>query len=218
MTTLRRTLLWACSLALVTGGAVTSAIPAHAATTSETVVNCRSMLNGQTFVVPLGNDLDISLTTCVGTFFLGAATDPTSGTSVDIGGARFSAPSQSPATQITGAAYPSGGALPEGTYTIYFRNTDNLRETVIYNGVFYVAVQSGDGGGSAELSAPHPHLQQFGKPYTGTCDEAASDDLNWSGVGSGGWSESWGRWEGYAGPICTRTLVYSNALAKWTVS
>lgn len=72
--------------------------------------------------------------------------------------------------------------------------------------------------GSVRLLGPHPIMQAFGVPAIGTCDEAASDDLNWSGVSSGGWSESWGRWDGYEGPVCTRTLVYSNSLATWTVS
>lgn len=49
---------------------------------------------------------------------------------------------------------------------------------------------SGGGGGSSSgsssSSAPSPVVQSFGKPAAGTCDEAASEDLNWSGVASGG--------------------------------
>lgn len=65
---------------------------------------------------------------------------------------------------------------------------------------------------------PPPVMQQFGKPASGTCDAAAPTTLNWSGVASGGWGESWGRWEGYEGPVCTRTLVYSTAQSKWVVN
>ena len=72
----------------------------------------------------------------------------------------------------------------------------------------------------AQDSSPAPLIQQFGKPSTGTCEETASEDLNWSGVASGGWGLSWAPWvnDGGGGSVCTRTLVYSNALAKWTIS
>jgi hypothetical protein len=81
---------------------------------------------------------------------------------------------------------------------------------------------SGGGGsssGSASTSGPGPIFQQFGKPSAGTCDAAASESLNWSGVTGGGWGESWAEWMngGLGGAVCTRTLVYSNALGKWVV-
>lgn len=78
--------------------------------------------------------------------------------------------------------------------------------------------QAGASSSSSATSPPAWSLQQFGKPGMGTCDEAASASLNLSGVASGGWAESWGRWDGYEGPVCTRALVYSNALARWTVN
>jgi hypothetical protein len=79
---------------------------------------------------------------------------------------------------------------------------------------------SGGGGSSSDSSsAPAPVVQQFGKPTTGTCDEATSEDLNWSDVASGGWSESWAQWMngGNGGAVCTRTLVYSTVQSRWIV-
>ena len=66
---------------------------------------------------------------------------------------------------------------------------------------------------------PAPHIQQFGKPATGTCDEAQPEGLNWGGASSGGWSESWAQWanEGQGGPVCTRILAYNNSTATWQV-
>ena len=63
-------------------------------------------------------------------------------------------------------------------------------------------------------------MQEFGLPAAGTCDAAASKDLNWAGVASGGWSVSWGQWMngGKGGVVCTRTLIYSTTQAKWTVA
>ena len=81
---------------------------------------------------------------------------------------------------------------------------------------------TGGGGSSStsELSAdPAPVFQQFGKPAVGSCEAAAPESLNWSGVASGGWGESWAQWMngGNGGAVCTRTLVYSDNLGIWTV-
>ncbi|MCF8541742.1 MAG: hypothetical protein K9G24_01535 [Candidatus Nanopelagicales bacterium] len=62
---------------------------------------------------------------------------------------------------------------------------------------------------------PASVMQQFGLPAAGTCDEAAPESLNWAGVAAGGWSQSWGSWEGYAGPVCTRTISYSSSRGGW---
>jgi hypothetical protein len=82
---------------------------------------------------------------------------------------------------------------------------------------------TGSGGGSSSgtssASAPTPIVQQFGKPDTSTCEETAPESLNWAGVASGGWGESWAQWMngGLGGPVCTRTLVYSTAQSRWIV-
>jgi len=77
-----------------------------------------------------------------------------------------------------------------------------------------------DGSGSAAVvSGPGPHIQQFPVPATGTCDEAQPEGLNWGGVSSGGWSESWSWWmhDGEGGHVCTRTLAYNTSMAAWEV-
>ena len=68
-------------------------------------------------------------------------------------------------------------------------------------------------------STPPPVLQQFGMPSSGTCDVAAPVMLNWGGASSGGWGNSWAQWAngGIGGPVCTRTLVYSNSASRWIV-
>lgn len=94
-------------------------------------------------------------------------------------------------------------------------NTQRTQWGVIY---------TGSGGGSSSdssssSSTPHPIFQQFGKPASGTCDSVAPATLNWSGVTSGGWSESWAQWVngGSGGAVCTRTLIYSTAQSRWIV-
>jgi hypothetical protein len=80
----------------------------------------------------------------------------------------------------------------------------------------YVLVPSSS---SASVSNLTPVLQQFGKPLSGTCEEAAPVSLNWGGAEGGGWGESWEQWvnDGEGGTVCTRTLMYSDALGHWVV-
>jgi hypothetical protein len=67
---------------------------------------------------------------------------------------------------------------------------------------------------------PAPVMQQFGKMTPGTCDAVAPESLNWSGVASGGWTQSWAEWvnSGTGGAVCTRTLVYSSSQSRWVVA
>ena len=78
---------------------------------------------------------------------------------------------------------------------------------------------SSGGGSSGSGSTPAPLVQEFGKPAFETCDAAAPVTLNWGGVTSGGWGESWAQWMngGLGGAVCTRTLVYSTSQSRWVV-
>ena len=78
---------------------------------------------------------------------------------------------------------------------------------------------TGGGGGAETPESPEPLVQQFGMPSSGTCDASAPVMLNWGGAGSGGWGNSWAQWAngGNGGPVCTRTLVYSNSASRWIV-
>lgn len=70
-----------------------------------------------------------------------------------------------------------------------------------------------------DASSPAVVLQQYGKPTSGTCHSGDPEYLNWGGVPSGGWGESWAQWVsgGNGGAVCTRTLVYSTSQSRWTV-
>jgi len=78
----------------------------------------------------------------------------------------------------------------------------------------------GGGGGASSSSSPTPVIQEFGNPPGRSCDAAQPSGLNWAGVTSGGWAQSWSRWMngGTGGFVCTRTLVYSTAQEKWVVA
>jgi hypothetical protein len=82
-------------------------------------------------------------------------------------------------------------------------------------GTFYTDGSSGSGGSSS--SSPLPVVQAFGKPASGTCDASQPAGLDWAGVPSGGWANSWAQWMngGNGGFVCTRTLIYSATQAKW---
>ena len=103
-----------------------------------------------------------------------------------------------------------------GAAAITFYREDPPNEfNSVANGVFIVNSAAPSSG-----SMPPPVLQQFGKPSTGTCDEAAPADLNWGGSSSGGWGDSWAQWmnDGAGGDVCTRTLVYNNSSGRWSPS
>ena len=84
----------------------------------------------------------------------------------------------------------------------------------VFGFAFRTYVNTPDSG-----ETPPPVMQQFGMPSTGTCDASAPAVLNWGGAGSGGWGNSWAEWMngGRGGAVCTRTLVYSNAVGHWIV-
>ena len=83
-----------------------------------------------------------------------------------------------------------------------------------------LSISAAHGAAQADVSAPAPVLQQFGRPNSLTCDEAQPQGLNWGGASSGGWSESYAMWmnNGTGGAVCTRTLVYNNTLRYWVAN
>ena len=76
------------------------------------------------------------------------------------------------------------------------------------------------GSSEASGSAPAPEIQQFGLPASGNCEDGVTDAMNWSGIGTDGWGISWAQWmnEGVGGAVCTRTVMYDTAAAKWVVN
>ena len=95
-----------------------------------------------------------------------------------------------------------------------------MRDAELSSAMFNAYPTPAESNGGAGDQSPRPILQQFGKPSTGTCDEAAPADLNWGGSWSGGWGDSWARWmnDGAGGDVCTRTLVYNNSSGRWNPS
>ena len=84
-----------------------------------------------------------------------------------------------------------------------------------------LTITSGGGNSSSGSgSSPAPVVQEFGKPASGTCDAAQPAGLDWAGVPSGGWANSWSQWMngGSGGFVCTRTLVYSTTQVKWVLA
>ena len=104
----------------------------------------------------------------------------------------------------------SGGSLTFTT-TAGSGNCSSATETLTIN-------PGGGGSSSDSSSGPEAAMQQFGKPDSMTCDEAQPEGLNWSGVPSGGWGESWAQWMngGNGGTVCTRELVYR--AGSWVIN
>lgn len=203
--------------------------PSTAATIPVTNANCTSFSPPRSIVAAPGDLVDISanLTGCravsVNKSIVSVQSDivVTSASSVtvlDQGSSWFF--DSGIGNQISRVQITLGSTL--GTTSTAIRVTESAGPIATQ---WTVTISAGGGGGGSSdsttsSSTPNPILQQFGKPSSSTCDATAPESLNWSGVASGGWGESWAEWMngGNGGAVCTRTLVYSNALGGWTVS
>jgi hypothetical protein len=72
---------------------------------------------------------------------------------------------------------------------------------------------------SPTQNLPSDVIQQVGIPESMTCADFRDDSLNWAGISSGGWTQSWAQWvnDGNGRAVCTRTLVYT-ANRQWSVA
>ncbi len=216
---MRQIAITAASLALV-AAPVMLAAPAQAAIVNVNVSDCASgTLNGQSFNVNAGDSLQITFGTCAA-FSIASTSTGTFGANYSQGSATFGY-----LTPYFTATGPMGGALPAATYVVYFRNASAGTGTA--DGSFTInGGGTGGGGGSGASSSvqsgstPVPVVQQFGRPTSGTCADAAPVTLNWGGASSGGWGESWAQWMngGLGGAVCTRTLAYSTGTGMWGVA
>jgi len=219
----KKILSTAAALALGLGGLVAVAAPAQAATFSY-AVDCAS--GGATQSVTAATGDTITLTVSAGTCeYVSVEKDIIASSS---------------AVSITGGGSPSAtdrtlywewvgtGAITQVDITLTITGSGQIN--FIAGGSPFSTtgqtfnVSTGGGGGSSSStsssSAPAPVIQSFGKPATGTCDEAQPEGLDWAGVASGGWGVSWAQWMngGNGGAVCTRELVYSTAQSKWIIS
>lgn len=84
----------------------------------------------------------------------------------------------------------------------------------------YVVITPGDIPNPVSVAETLPPnvLQQVGMPNTG-CADIDHNELNWAGISSGGWTQSWAQWvnDGKGGSVCTRTLVYTSN-RQWSVA
>ena len=86
--------------------------------------------------------------------------------------------------------------------------------------IFSLADRSGGSSSGVGTSlAPAPLLQQVGRLPGQECSDLDIPELNWSGVGGGGWSASWAEWAIplTGGPVCVRELYYDPNLSRWAV-
>jgi hypothetical protein len=65
---------------------------------------------------------------------------------------------------------------------------------------------------------PKTVIEEVGMPASGSCADVVDTDLAYGTGLTGNWKPGFGMWMngGKGGPICGRSLVYNNALKKWT--
>jgi hypothetical protein len=200
-----RRILWVvAALGLSAGALSLTAAPAHAAALGTVTYNGTSVspttLNGQ-----------------VGDTFTFNNTTGSNGSLRNAGGTVSIAGTSCTVT----SSVPDCPIFANTSYTVTITQPGQIE---FWTGALVGTITTGTGGGSSSstsssTSSPAPVVQQFGKPASGTCTDAAPADLNWGGASSGGWSESWAQWMngGSGGAVCTRSLQYSAARGTWSV-
>jgi len=110
---------------------------------------------------------------------------------------------------VTSCSEDWGGSSPDYTCG------GNEGDTVVLVG----SISGPAGSGSSAGGSLPTYLQQFVQSPNLTCDEAQPEGLDWSGVPSGGWGESWAQWpnDGQGGNVCSRTLFYNYSAGMWDV-
>jgi hypothetical protein len=176
------------------------AVPAHAATVGNVNVVCQ-----------FGNVI---------AFIGGTSVSGTTGDTIDVDPPSGATSLNVTLSGVTGAASVSGASE---TYTLLGSGPAYMTFTAVGLGCAGQSITLSINGGSPSsgssdsAEAPPALLQQFGMLAQGTCDAAQPSGLDWSGVASGGWSESWAEWVngGLGGAVCTRTLTYRPQLSAW---
>lgn len=109
-------------------------------------------------------------------------------------------------------------ATAVGSMRIQMENDVTMSEITYYD-ITVTAASSNTSTATSNAPDPGPGdvLQQVGMPADG-CASVQYPTLDWAGVPSGGWSESWAAWAnaGLGGKVCTRTL--NHASTGWRLS
>lgn len=109
-------------------------------------------------------------------------------------------------------------ATAVGSIRIQMENDVTMSEITYYDITVTAAGGHGSTGPTRLSELPlGDALQQVGVPTDG-CGSVMDATLNWAGVPSGGWSESWAAWAnaGLGGKVCTRSLTHAST--GWRVS
>jgi hypothetical protein len=115
-------------------------------------------------------------------------------------------------------------------YELYYKTTTNYSggQAIENNGPgwtikgfdnsFITVVTASSSSNSEVTTSPADIYQAVGLPVSGTCEGLSITTLDWAGVATGGWTQSWAQWmnSGRGGATCQRTLHFSNE--RWTHS
>lgn len=221
----------------VSGGAVALAsavalVAPPAAQAAADSLTCNTSIQGTLYNLMANEVLTLTFTTgtraCDGDVTIAAGlpdgtlvfTAGTGGTTVTAG----SAPAPFSVTGLTQVVYTAGATSKSAAvqFSIAFTGGGGRNVTTST-----FAGSGGGGGGGASAAAvsesPSPILQQYGRPASGVCDPDFTPEwARLSGAPDGGWGPSWATWISgttgrEVGPVCTRTLIYSDAQSRWVI-
>jgi len=115
---------------------------------------------------------------------------------------------------VTGSSGSIGYPTPT-TFTIVGPGTFSIVPTSSAT-LYITVVVAAPSGGSA--SAPADLHQSIGLGGASSCSSVSRPDLDWSGVASGNWTQSWAMWPngGTGGPVCNRVLWFDSSTSRWS--
>lgn len=201
---------------------------AHAATITVTDADCSATTTGAPITGASGDVIRITgnFSTCTDMWVSKSLVSSSSAVVVTNSGTLVGPTSGGPSNSLWLWAVTGGGSFTDIQITLgptpaTVSNGVNVRRSAAGT-TWAVTNTGGPSGGdrsSSSASSPPSVIQEFGKPAAGTCDAAEPAGLNWAGVTSGSWGESWAQWMngGNGGAVCTRTLIYSTAQSRWIV-
>lgn len=137
--------------AALMGGSIALADPASAATFTVSETDCASGMDGKIYTVPSGDDFEITFATCAG-WVISSSSPGTFNVDYVQGGIHFDTGFR----KFTADRF--GGALPDGTYVVFFANGQTPGYTGSADGSFTISV-GGGGGDSSSTNESAPVLE-----------------------------------------------------------
>jgi len=104
-----------------------------------------------------------------------------------------------------------------GTFSIV-RNPMSTPQNLTITVVATAPVATAPAASAGTVATPADVFHSVPLGSVSSCASVTRPDLDWSGVASGNWTQSWAMWPnaGKGGPVCNRVLWYDSNISRWS--